>query len=121
MCLYSFSITLSNDACNVAIIYVGVLPPTNVRATVVTSHSIQITWIQSTSSDVTGYLITYSTTTPFTSSESERVNGGSTVSRTLGSLEEGTHYTIIVQATTSDNRMSANSNEVSLTTYTDGK
>ena len=100
---------------------VGVLPPTNVSAIVVSSQSIQITWTPSTSDDVTGYLITYSTTTPFTSSESERVDGGDTMSHTLSSLEEGTLYTITVQATTDDNRMSVNSNEVSVTTYTDGK
>ena len=40
---------------------------------------------------------------------------------TLNNLEEDTLYTITVQATTSDNRMSANSNEVSVRTYTDGK
>ena len=49
------------------------------------------------------------------------VNGGSTTSGTLTNLEEDTLYIITVQATTSDNRMSANSNEVSVRTYTDGK
>ena len=49
------------------------------------------------------------------------VSGGSTTSHTLTNLEEGTTYTITVQATTSDNRMSVNSNAVSVTTYTDGK
>ena len=39
---------------------------------------------------------------------------------TLTNLEEDTLYTITVQATSS-NRMSANSNEVSVRTYTDGK
>ena len=46
---------------------------------------------------------------------------GSSTSGILTSLEEGTLYTITVQATNSDNRMSANSNEVSVRTYTDGK
>ena len=49
------------------------------------------------------------------------MNGSSTTSDTLTKLEEDTLYTITVQATTSDNRMSANSNEVSVRTYTDGK
>ena len=49
------------------------------------------------------------------------MNGGSTTSHNLTNLEEDTPYTITVQATTSDNRMSANSNEVSVRTYTDGK
>ena len=103
-----------------SIIYVDVRSPTNVTATVLTSRSIHITWIKSTSNDVMGYLITYSTTTPFTSRENVTVNGGDTMSHTLESLEEGTLYTITVQATTSDNRRSANSNEVSVTTYSNG-
>ena len=49
------------------------------------------------------------------------MNGGSTTSGTLTNLEEDTLYTITVQATISDNRMCANSNEVSVRTYTDGK
>ena len=100
---------------------VDVRPPTNVRATVVTSHSIQITWEPSSSSDVTGYLISYTTTASYASGGSVTVNGGSTTSGTLTNLEEDTLYTITVQATTSDNTTSANSNEVSVKTYTDGK
>ena len=80
-----------------------------------------MTWEPSISANVTGYLITYFTTDPFTSHINETVGGGSTTSGTLTNLEEGTLYTITVQATASDNRMSANSNEVSVTTYTDGK
>ena len=50
------------------------------------------------------------------------MNGGSTTSRTLTNLEEeDTLYTITVQATGNNNRMSVNSIEVSVTTYTDGK
>ena len=102
--------------------YVGVEPPTNVRATVVTSRSIQITWRPSLSSDVTGYLISYSTTASYVSnSDRSRSITVITTSGTLTDLEEDTLYTITVQATTSDNRMSANSNEVSVRTYTDGK
>ena len=47
------------------------------------------------------------------------VNGGSTSSLTLNNLEENTLYTITVQSITSD-EISANSNAVSVTTYTDG-
>ena len=96
-------------------------PPTNVRVVVLTSRSIQITWEPSTSSDVTGYLISYTTTALYASGGSVTVDGGSTTSGTLTNLEEDTLYTITVQATTSDNRMSANSNEVSVRTYTNGK
>ena len=49
------------------------------------------------------------------------VDGGSATSHTLTNLEKDTPYTITVQATTSDNRMSVNSNEVLVRTYTDGK
>ena len=109
------------DAYNCIINYVDVHPPTNVRATVVTSRSIQITWESSSSSDVTGYHISYTTTASYTSGGSVTVDGGSTTTYTFTDLEEGTLYTITVQATTSDNRMSVNSNEVSVRTYTDGK
>ena len=102
--------------------HLGVLPPTNVTATVVTSHSIQITWEPSSSSDATGYLISYTTTASYINSN-ERSNSITvrTTSGTLTNLEEDTLYTITVQATTNDNRMSANSNEVSVRTCTDGK
>ena len=100
---------------------VDVLPPTNVTATVVTSRSIQITWKPSSSPNITGYLISYTTTASYASNRSIPVDGGSTTSGILTNLEEYTRYTITVQATTSDNRMSANSNEVSVRTYTDGK
>ena len=109
------------DACNVAIIFVAILPPTNVRATVLSSRSVMVTWVPSQSTDATGYIISYTTTASFSDEGSVTVNGGSTTSDTLTNLEEYTLYTITVQATTSDIRMSANSNEVSVTTYTAGK
>ena len=96
-------------------------PPTNVRATVITPRSVEVTWDQSTSSFITGYLISYTTTASYTSGGSVTVNGGSTTSGTLINLEEDTLYTITVRATGNENRMSGNSNEVSVTTYTDGK
>ena len=107
----------------VTIICVDLSAPTNVRAAIVTPRSIQITWEPSLSSDVIGYLILYTTTASYTPSSNGgmRVDGHNTTSSTLTDLEEDTLYTITVQATTSDNRMSANSNEVSVRTYTDGK
>ena len=113
-----------NNLYNAVIIYVDVRPPTNVRATVLTPRSTQITWEPSLSSGVTivGYLITYTTTASYINSN-ERSNSitVSTTSGTLTNLEEDTLYTITVQTTTNDNRMSANSNEVSVRTYTEGK
>ena len=104
-CAYSFTAT----------------PPTNVRATVLTPRSVEVTWTVSSSPDVTGYIISYTTTASYTSGGSVKVNQRTTTRGTLNNLEEGTTYTITVQATTSDNRMSVNSNAVSVTTYTDGK
>ena len=87
-----------------------------------TSRSIQITWEPSSSTDVTGYLISYTTTASYiNNNERSKSATVSTTSGTFINLEEDTLYTITVQATTSDNRMSANSNEVSVRTYTDGK
>ena len=108
---------------NVVITSVGLFPPTTVTAMVLTSRSIQITWETSSSTGVTiiGYLISYTTTASYTSGGNVTVNGGSTTSGTLTNLEEDTLYTITVQAITSDNTISANSNEVSVRTYTDGK
>ena len=96
-------------------------PPTNVRAAVLTPRSVEVTWTVSSSPDVTGYIISYTTTASYTSGGSMTVSGGSTTRGTLNNLEEGTTYTITIQAITSDNRISVNSNAVSVTTYTDGK
>ena len=94
---------------------------TNVRAIALTPRSVEVTWKVSTALGITGYLISYTTTAAYASKGSVTVAGGSTTSGTLTNLEEDTLYTITVQATTSDNRMSTNSNKVSVRTYTDGK
>jgi len=88
---------------------------------VLTPHSVEVTWDPSSSSGFSGYLISYTTTASYTSGGSVRVNDGGTTSGTLTNLEEDTLYTITVQAIDNNNRMSVNSNEVSVTTYTDGK
>ena len=104
------------------IIFVGFLPPTNVRATVLTPRSVEVTWtVVFSSPDVTGYLISYTTTAECIHiSRSVMVSGNSATSITISNLEENTRYTISVQATTNDGR-SGISNTVSVTTYTDGK
>ena len=94
--------------------------PTNVRATVSTPRSVEVTWDSSQSSEVAGYLISYTTSVSYTSGGNVTVNGQDITSYTLTNLEENTLYTIMVQATTNDNIISAYSNEVSVTTYTDG-
>ena len=86
-----------------------------------TSDRVEVTWSPSSSSGVTGYLISYTTTAQYVDTDDRsRSIIVTTTSGTLTDLEEDTLYTITVQAT-SDNRMSANSNEVSVRTYTDGK
>ena len=105
--------------CNIVIIYIGVEPPTNVRATVLTLRSVEVTWDPSPSPGITSYLISYTTNASYTSGGSMSVDG-TTISSILNNLEEGTLYTITIQATNSSG-MSPNSNEVSVTTYTNGK
>ena len=104
-------------------ICVAISTPTDVRAIALTPRSVEVIWKVSSTFGIIGYLISYTTTALYASSGSMTVNGGSTTSHTLTNLEEDTLYTITVQATgtTSDNRMSANTNEVSVRTYTDGK
>ena len=81
-----------------------------------TPYSVKVTWNQL--SDVTGYLISYTNTA---NNSSVTVNVGSTTSYILTNLVQNTQYIITVEATTSGNRMSVKSNEVSVTTYADGK
>ena len=90
-------------------------PPTNVSATVLTPRSVEVTWTASSSSDVTGYIISYTTTAEYTSGGNERVNQ-CTTRITFNNLQENTLYTITVQSIGN-----ANGNAVSVTTYTDGK
>ena len=106
---------------SITIICVGVLPPTMVMAMVLGPRTVEVTWVASLTTDVIGYHVSYTTTVDYANDDSVTVNGRSTTSHTLTNLEEDTLYTITVQATNSDNRMSANSNEVSVRTYTDGK
>ena len=79
-----------------------------------------MTWDQSPSTKVTGYLISYTTTASYISGGSVMVLGRSTTSVTLTNLEESTPYTITVQ-TDSSGTLSVNSDVVSVTTSTDGK
>ena len=83
-----------------------------------TPHSVEVTWTVSSLPNVTDYIILYTTTASYTSGGNVTVS--STITRdTLNNLEEGTTYTITVQAIS--NSGNASSNAVSVTTYTDGK
>ena len=88
-----------------------------------TLRSVEVTWTVSSSPDVTGYIISYTTTAEYIdmNDRSDSVMlSGTTTSHTFNNLEEGTLYTISVRATTDDGTMSGNI-VVSVTTYTDGK
>ena len=104
---------------NIVIIFVGVEPPTIVSVIVLTPRSVEVTWDPSPSPGITSYLISYTTNASYTSGRNVSVDG-TTTSHTLTNLEENTLYTITVQATNSSGT-SPNSNEVSVTTYTNGK
>ena len=95
-------------------------PPTNVMATASGPRNVEVTWTLSSSSDVTGYVISYATAASYASAGSMMVSDSSATSGTLSNLEEGTLYTITVQATV-NNEMGPNSDPASVTTYTDGK
>jgi len=92
--------------------------PNNISTTVLTPRSIVVTWDTFPSSyGVTEYLISYTTTASYASGGIITVNDSN---GTLVNLEEYTNYTITVQAI-SNNILSDNSTEVSVTTYSDGK
>ena len=85
-----------------------------------TPRSAEVMWYQSPSANATGYLISYTTTTSYTSGGSVMVIGRSTTNVTLINLEENTSYAITVQ-TDSSGTLSGNSDVASVTTWTAGK
>ena len=89
-----------------------------------TPRSVEVTWTVSSSPDVTGYTVSYTTSVDYidisSRSGSVMVSGNSATSHTLSNLEENTLYTIGVRGTADDGRRSGNIEE-SVTTYTDGK
>ena len=99
--------------------YIGLPAPKNVKATVLSHSSVEVTWDQL--SDATKYTISYSTTASRISGRSVTVKGGSTTSCNIKNLEVNTPYIITVQATTSDGRKSDLSSEVSVITNVAGK
>ena len=103
--------------------HIGLLAPTYVRATILTPRSVEVTWTRSSSPGVTGYLISYTTDASYIglSNRSRSMTIDNTTTGTLTDLEEGTTYTITVQATVSNNTMSGNSNAEIVTTQTIGK
>ena len=102
--------------CNHDVIYVDLPAPTNVRAIIITSHSVEVTWDQS--STVSGYLISYNTVDSY---RSVTVSNSGTTGHILTNLKESTQYTITIQCISNDDKQSVHSNEVTVTTHIDGK
>ena len=95
--------------------------PSIISGTVLTPHSIEVTWNAfPTTSGVIGYLISYNTTASYTTGGNMIAFGASTSSYILTNLEEYTSYTITVRAF-SNSGMSDESNKVWVTTYTASK
>ena len=101
------------------VIDVGILPPTNLKATVLTFNSVEVTWDQSP--DATGYLISCTSPALYTGDKNVIVRGGDTTSHTLTNLVENTPYDITVQGITRDGKRSFCSNMVSVKTSTAGR
>ena len=92
--------------------FIDLPPPTNVKATVLTPHSVEVTWDQMFGA--TDYALSY-TTSGIDKSVIVR-----NTSHTLTNLKENTLYTITVEASTNDIRMNGQS-VVSVITQAAGK
>ena len=101
------------------VINVGFPAPTNVKATVLTPNSIEVTWDQSP--DVTGYLISCTSPASYAGNRNVIENSGNTTSHTFNDLVENTPYNITVQGLTKHGNKSPYSNQVSVKTSTTGK
>ena len=99
---------------------VGVDPPNNVKATVLAAKIIEVSWDPFVSEEVTGYLITYSTTVVYARGDSITVHGNNASKLVLRNLEEDTLYSITIQSISS-NKVSGPSNVVSVITWTSSK
>ena len=99
-------------------------PPDNVRAAMLTATSFVVMWDLSTSTDVTGYILSYSTDASYISKRDQMrsvmISNRGATSITLANLEENTPYAITVQSDSSG-ILSSPSNVVPVTTLTDGK
>ena len=99
--------------------YIGLPAPTNVKATVLTPNSVEVTWEQLP--DVSDYLVSCTSPASYAGNKSMMVNGSGTTSYTLTDLVENTAYVITVQGLTKDGRKSDHSVEIPITTEKAGK
>ena len=86
-----------------------------------TPNSVEVTWDQSPNHDVTGYLVSCSSTASYAGNKNVIVNGGDTTSYTITDLVENTPYVITVQGLTSDGGKSDYSPDLPIITKKDGK
>ena len=100
-------------------INVGLPAPTNVTATVLTPNNVEVTWDQSP--DVTGYLVSCTSTATYAGAKNVIVNGSDTTSQILTNLVENTPYVITVQGLTKDGVNSDHSPDLSVITNKAGK
>ena len=101
------------------IINVGLPAPTNVKATVLTANSVEVTWDRS--SDFTGYLVSCTSPASYAGAKKPIVNGGDNTNHILKNLVQNTPYVITVQGLTRDGRKSLCSDEMKVETFTAGK
>ena len=99
--------------------YIGLPAPTNVKATLLTTTSVEVTWDQL--SDVNGYLISFTSLVSYAGNKNVIVSGSDATWFTLTKLVENTPYDITVQGVTRDSGMSDCSIKVSITTQKAGK
>ena len=100
-------------------VHVDLPAPTNVKATVLTPNSVEVTWDQPFG--VTGYLISCTSLVSYAGNKNVMVNGGDKTSHTFTDLVENTPYNITLQSLTRNGRESEHSNLVSIKTATAGK
>ena len=93
--------------------------PTNVKATVLTPNSVEVTWDHLL--EATGYLISCTSPASYAGGKSVIVNGGDNTSHTIAKLVENTPYDITVRGLTGDGRKSLCSKKTSVKTSTAGK
>ena len=104
---------------NCHVIIIALPAPTNVKATVLTCNSVEVTWDQSL--EATGYLISYTSPASYAGGKNVMVNSGDTTSFTLTSLVENTSYVITVQSLARGGRKSEPSVKKSIRTVKAGE
>ena len=101
----------------ISLMCVDLPAPTNVKAEVLTSNTVEVAWDQS--SEVTSYFVSCISTASYAGGKNAIVHGDNT-SCTFINLVENTPYDITVQSLTRDGRKGDHSAEVSVITQKAG-